>query len=141
AVPWVARAAKRGMRLAGPGMRRGVGAPREGRAAGRRHWGCGRADACPQRLRALDPARHADGPELLARDVEEHTRPVPIPVRPAPDLHPGLVEVDERAQRPRALLVEDGAGPLEPVVRLIRTSRERAELRHRQARIDAKIAE
>src|SRR5215470_15756466 len=94
-----------------------------------------------QRLGALDPARHADGLELLARDIEQRTRPVAIAVRAAPDLHPGLVEIDERAQRARALLVEDGAGALEPPVRLVGTARKRAELRHRQARVDAKIAE
>src|SRR5215470_13275261 len=94
-----------------------------------------------QRLGALDPARHADGLELLARDIEERPRPVAISVRAAPDLHPGLVEIDERAQRARALLVEDGAGALEPLVRLARTPRERAELRHRQARVDAWLAE
>src|SRR5262245_12098396 len=42
----------------------------------------------PQRLRALDPARHADGLELLARHTEERPCPVAIAVRPAPDLHP-----------------------------------------------------
>src|SRR5262249_53207188 len=63
----------------------------------------------PQRLGTLDPAGHADGLELLARDIEERPCPVPIPVRAASDLHPGLVEVDERAQRARPLLVEDGA--------------------------------
>src|SRR5262245_56571019 len=96
-------------------------------------------DACPERLRALDPARHADGLELLARDVEQHPGPVPIPLRPAPHFHPRLVEVDERAQLARALLVENDARPLEPVVRLVRAPRERAELRHRQARVDAEI--
>src|SRR5262249_24674439 len=96
---------------------------------------------CPQRLRALDPARHADGLKLLVRHIEERTRTVPIPVRPAPDLHPGLVEVDERAQRARALLVEDGARALKPVVCLAWAPRERAELRHRQARVDARPAE
>src|SRR5262245_16167431 len=60
----------------------------------------------PQRLGTLDPARHADGLELLARHIEEGAHPVAIPVRPAPNLHPGLVEVDERAQRARALLIE-----------------------------------
>src|SRR5262245_58649181 len=95
----------------------------------------------PQRLGALDPARHADGLELLARHIEERPRPVAIAVRPAPYLHPGLVEVDERAQRARALLVEDGARTLEPLVRLARAVRERAELRHRQARVDAQVAE
>src|SRR5262249_24513369 len=64
---------------------------------------------------ASNPARHAEGAELLARDVEELVRPVAIPVQLAADLHPGLVEVDERAQRARALLFEDGAGALEPV--------------------------
>src|SRR5262249_44112767 len=95
----------------------------------------------PQRFGALDPARHADGLELLACDVEERPCPVAIAVRPAPDLHPGLVEIDERTQRARALLVEDGAGALEPLVRLVRTPCKRAELRHRQARIDSEIAE
>src|SRR5262249_59404224 len=95
----------------------------------------------PQRLGTLDPAGHADGLELLARDIEERPCPVPIPVRAAPDLHPGLVEVDERAQRARALLVEDGARALEPLVRIARAPGERAELRHRQARVDAGLAE
>src|SRR5262245_36038171 len=95
----------------------------------------------PQRVGALDPARHADGLELLACHIEERPRPVAIAVRPAPDLHPGLVEVDERTQRARALLVEDGAGALEPLVGFAGAFRKRAELRHRQARIDAKIAE
>src|SRR5262249_9115988 len=103
-----------------------------------------RADVCtlgPQRLGALDPARHADGLELLACDVEERLRPVAIPLWPAPDLHPGLVEIDERAQRARALLVEDSAGAPEPVVRLPRAPSEGAELRHRQARVDAGLEE
>src|SRR5262249_51565241 len=95
----------------------------------------------PQRFGALDPTRHADGLELLARDVEEHPRPVAIAVQAAPDLHPGLVEIDERAQRARALLVEDGTGALEPGVCLARAPGERAELRHGQARVDAEIAE
>src|SRR5262249_58887801 len=88
-----------------------------------------------------DAAGHADGLELLARDIEERPRPVAIAVRPAPDFHPGLVEVDERAQRARALLVEDGARALEPLVRLARAPGERAELRHRQARVDEWLAE
>src|SRR5262249_36241113 len=108
---------------------------------GRWHRDRGNADACSQRLRALDPARHADGLELLARDIEELPRPVPIPVRPAPDLHPGLIEIDERTQRACALLVEHGARALEPAVCLVRAPGERAELRHRPARVDAKIAE
>src|SRR5262249_25444068 len=95
----------------------------------------------PQRLGALDPARHADGLELLTRDIEERSRPLAIPVRLAPDLHPGLVEVDERTQRACALLVEDGAGALEPLVGFTGASRKRAELRHPQARVDAGLAE
>src|SRR5262249_448468 len=94
-----------------------------------------------QRLGALDPARHADGLELLACDIEERPRPLAIPVRPAPDLHPGLVEVDERTQRACALLVEDGAGALEPLVGFTWASRKPAALRHPQARVDAGLAE
>src|SRR5262245_1732783 len=95
----------------------------------------------PQRVGALDPTRHADSLELFACRIEERPRPVAIAVRSAPDLHPGLVEVDERAQRARALLVEDGTGALEPVVCLVRASGDRTELRHGQARIDAQVAE
>src|SRR5262249_39480711 len=90
---------------------------------------------------ASNPARHAEGAELLARDVEELVRPVAIPVQLAADLHPGLLEVDERAQRARALLVEDGAGALEPVACLARASRQCAELSHCKARVDAWLAE
>src|SRR5262245_9217889 len=95
----------------------------------------------PQRLGALDPAGHADRLELLACDVEQRPRTVAIPLWPAPDLHPGLVEIDERAQRARALLVEDGACAREPLVGFAGAFRKRAELRHRQARVDTKIAE
>src|SRR5262245_22717651 len=132
----VALAAGRGTRRAGGGTRGHGIAPR-----GRRHRDHSLAATCTQRLRALDPPRHADGLELIARDIEERTGALPIPVRPEADLHPGLVEVDERAQRARALLVEDGARPLEPIVRLARAPGERTELRHRQARVGAHLAE
>src|SRR5262249_17778173 len=54
---------------------------------------------------------------------------------------PCLVEVDERAQRARALLVKDGARAREPVVCLVGPAGQPAELRHRQARVDAWLAE
>jgi len=80
----------------------------------------GRRRGRHQALRGRDEQPHgvADGLEALACGIEERARPVPIPVRRAVDLHPGLVEIDERTQRARTLFIEDGARALEPLVRL-----------------------
>ena len=71
--------------------------------------------ALQQRLGASNPARHAEGAELPQRGIEERPRALGGRRQPAAGVHERLVVVDDRAQRARALLVEDGARALEPL--------------------------
>src|SRR5262245_1487697 len=57
----------------------------------------------------------------------------------APDLHLRLVEVDDRAPKAGALLVEHLTRALEPLARLVEAARERAQTHEPQPRIGVRV--
>src|SRR5262249_35840476 len=83
--------------------------------------------ALQQRLAASNPARHAEGAELPERGVEERPCALGIAGSASARVHERLVVVDDRAQRARALLVEDAPRLSEPIGRLVVSTLECAE--------------
>ena len=82
------------------------------------------------RFGAPDPAGHAEGAELRQRGVEQWSRhALAIAGLAAARVHQRLVVVDDRAQRPGALLVEHRARLREPLDGLVVTTLQRAEPR------------
>src|SRR5208282_3760005 len=73
-------------------------------------------------LGARDPAGHAKGLELPRSLVEQWLGARSAVGRAGPDVHYGFIVVADRAQRPPALLIENLAGPGEPVRRLVVTA-------------------
>src|SRR5262245_30426730 len=91
--------------LPGDGMRSArLGAPRRSRSElGRR---------LPN---APEPSRHPELLELAVGGIEKRQRALAVAGRAAPLIHDRLVEVGDGPERPRPLLVQDGAGAGEPV--------------------------
>src|SRR5262249_39331538 len=95
----------------------------------------------PQRLGALDPARHVEGAELRERGVEEWCGTLAVTGGIATRVHERLVVVDYGAQRPLALLVENRACLREPVRRLVIAPLKGTESPHGKARVAQRPAE
>jgi hypothetical protein len=67
--------------------------------------------------------------ERSASRVEQRECTLAVSIPAPPYLHPRLVEVGDRAQRARALLVKHVARLLEPLPRLVNPAGERTESR------------
>src|SRR5206468_140903 len=90
---------------------------------------------------ATKPSRHPDVLELLAGAFEKRQRALAVAGRTTPVVYERLVEIGDRAQRARPLLLEDGAGAGEPVGGFVVPSLEPAEPREGEPAVDVGVAE
>ena len=84
-----------------------------------------------QVLGAAEPSGHPNRFELRPRRVEQRPRAPLVARRAAPELHPRLVKVCYGAQRPRPLLLQNGAHLREPFGGFVVAFLEGAKVRHR----------